>query len=257
MSTLNYVKRAVLLHLVLLIPFIAQTQVVSDKGSFFQKPEIEKLTTQMLAVNKETTVQIVVYTTPDLGDADPRQFSLNLFNEFGIGQKGVNNGILIMLSKKERSVVLMSGYGLEWILTDEVIARIIREITPFFRKQEFYNGIHAAINSIHKLLSPYSWEVKPAALSKITSSDEGKILEFRFTNKSGSTKYTYGLETDPQFSENFKILLQEGDIKFLLYYSKYMNDDIAAILNRKNVKVYARLTDWKNKKMQLLGTENE
>jgi hypothetical protein len=257
MATMNYLQKTVLFHLFLFFSIAAYSQVVDDKGNFFQKEEVEKLTGQMMEINQATTAQILVYTTPDLGDADPRQFSLNLFNELGIGQRGVNNGVLIMISKKERSVVIMSGNGVQWILSDEVCAGIIGEITPFFRKQEFYNGIHAALNSIHKLLSRYSWEVKSTGLNKISASDEGKILEFRFTNKTGKSKYAYGLETDPQFSEDFKITIQEGAASFLIYYTKYMNEEIAAILNRKNIKVYVRLTDWENKKMELFGVINE
>ena len=141
------------------------------------------------------------------------------------------------------------------MLTDDESKIVTNEMVQFFRKKEFYNGVEISLNLIDEKVSKLDWEFKETELEKVTKNDLGKILKFEYTNTSGKTSYKYAIDTDPQFSEDFKILLQSGEQKFELYYSKYMNDFIGEILTKKEIAIYARLKDWDLKKLELLGIE--
>ncbi|HKK59523.1 MAG TPA: hypothetical protein VJ937_08600, partial [Salinivirga sp.] len=81
-----------------------------------------------------------------------------------------------------------------------------------------------------------------------------KIIKFKYDNSGNKKKFKYAIETDPQFSPEFKIELNtKQNIKFELYYSKYMNDFVNSILTLGDIEVYARLTDYENKKLELVG----
>jgi hypothetical protein len=240
---------------IFLSSFIVQAQSVVDNGAFFSISERSKIETQIDQITKRTTVCILLYTIDTLNGKSTKEYGMELGYKFQLGKKGINNAIIILLSKKDGELQILNGYGLEWVLTDDESKIVTNEMVQFFRKKEFYNGVETSLNLIDEKVSKLDWEFKETELEKVTKSDLGKILKFEYTNTSGKTSYKYAIDTDPQFSEDFKILLQSGEQKFELYYSKYMNEYIGTILTKKEITIYARLKDWDLKKLELLGIE--
>lgn len=72
-----------------------------------------------------TTAQVVVTTVSDFGGLEKEEYSLGLAREWGIGQKGKDNGVLILLSKGDRQIRIEVGRGLEGALPDSKVGRII------------------------------------------------------------------------------------------------------------------------------------
>jgi hypothetical protein len=229
--------------------------VVVDDGNFFSDKQISDLESKMQEIENKTTVQTLIYTIMDLNGMAPMEYALEIGKKYKNGVKGVNNGILILLSKNDRNVVISNGYGIEWIISDYRSQIIIDQMVPFFKKQNFYGGVKSAFNTIEYEVSKIDWTINETELDNISENHIGEILKFEYTNEIGNAKYNYALETDSQFSEDFKIVLELNQKEFELYYSKNMNDMISPILNKKNIVVYARLTDWTTKRLELLGIE--
>ena len=100
-------------------------------------------------INSKSTAEVAVVTIrsfEEYGFSGVEEAAVKLFEEWGVGKKGVDNGILILAAIKERKVRIEVGYGLEGQIPDGAAGEIIRTgIVPYFKKQEFgaglYNGV--------------------------------------------------------------------------------------------------------------------
>jgi len=126
---------------------------VSDPGDIITANE-EQIINQMLwELEKKSTAQIAVVMLPSIGDEVPKSFAVDLFEEWGIGQKETDNGLLILTIMDQRRTEFEVGYGLEPILTDAVCLRIgTDEIVPFFKQGRFGSGIVSALTRINQFL---------------------------------------------------------------------------------------------------------
>lgn len=98
------------------------------------KSELESL------LSADTDNQIVVAVLNDLRGKDGREYGVNLARHWQLGQKGKDNGVLILLALKDRYASIEVGYGLESILTDSLSGRILQyEILPPIQKHNDYN----------------------------------------------------------------------------------------------------------------------
>ncbi|WP_289056012.1 TPM domain-containing protein [Carboxylicivirga marina] len=233
----------------------AQGQLIVDNGNFFSDKEISELINKMQKIENETSVQTLIYTTMDLNGKTPIEYGLELGTNYKVGIKGVNNGILILLSKNERKVQVINGYGIEWIISDNETQKIVDQMIPFFKQQNFFGGVNNALTLIENEVSKIVWSINTSGLSNLSENNLGEIIKFDYTNETGNIKYKYAIDSDSQFSNDFKVILKSNHNEFSLYYSKNMNDFISTILTKKDIVVYARLTDWKNKRLELLGIE--
>lgn len=99
--------------------------------------------------HKKTGIEIAVVTVTDMGGVSVEQFANTLFHQWGIGQKGKNNGILLLLAMKEHKIRIEVGYGLEGQLNDGFCGQVIRErMTPAFKQKQFGQGFQNALDAI-------------------------------------------------------------------------------------------------------------
>ena len=115
---------------------------VVDKAEILS-PSTESQITQMLQAHEQgTTEQVVVVTLPDLQGYAIEDYGYQLGRNWGIGQKGDDNGALLIVAQQERKIRIEVGYGLEGRLTDAASATIINQImTPAFKQGQFEQGI--------------------------------------------------------------------------------------------------------------------
>ena len=101
--------------------------------------DINRLLSKLEATNgSEIAVVTVPETTPS---ATPKEFATTLFNYWGIGKKGRDNGVLFLISKGDRRVEIETGYGVEDVLPDALVGNIINQkITPQFKQGSFDRG---------------------------------------------------------------------------------------------------------------------
>ena len=99
----------------------------------------------------KTSNEIVVVILKDLGGTDIQDAGLQIGRQWGIGSKGKNNGILMLVDYADREVRFDVGYGLEGAVPDIVAKGIIEtDIVPNFRNGDYAGGIAAAIDSFKK-----------------------------------------------------------------------------------------------------------
>lgn len=112
--------------------------------------EKENLITQISSiVDSKTGVQIAVVTLQTLGLYTIEEFSYKLLETWGVGQKGENNGILVVLSLNERKVRIEVGYGLEYLIPDSIAAQIINSYgIPYFKSSDYSQGL---LNIVYQL----------------------------------------------------------------------------------------------------------
>lgn len=109
------------------------------------------LSTFLEQFEKTDSTQIVVLTIPSLEGEVLEEFSLRVVETWKIGQKGLDNGALLLVARDDRKLRIEVGYGLEGRLTDLVSGRIIsREIVPRFREGRFDDGISAGVMAMVK-----------------------------------------------------------------------------------------------------------
>lgn len=129
-------------------PALQGQRVVDEAGivSAQAKTEISAL---LAAHEKSTGNQVVVVTLKSLRGYDISDYGFQLGRHWGIGQKGKNNGALLIVAPTERKMRIEVGYGLEGVLTDAITRDIIeRVIKPAFRQQDYDQGIRAGVTAI-------------------------------------------------------------------------------------------------------------
>ncbi len=132
-------------------------RLVNDWAHVFSFGEASALEQKLLAYNDSTSTQIVVVTVKDLQGMDKAMFATELAERWGIGQKGKDNGILILLKPKtpgsKGQVYIAVGYGLEAFIPDATTKRIIsQEMMPYFKQGQMFAGVNAAVDTIFSLL---------------------------------------------------------------------------------------------------------
>ncbi len=114
------------------------------------KQQLEILLTQVEATN---SVQVAVVTITSLGGDTIENYAVKLFEDWKIGQKGKDNGILLLVAKEDRKLRIEVGYGLEGTLTDAQSGMIIRNIiTPRFKENNYDQGIKDGVMAIASVL---------------------------------------------------------------------------------------------------------
>ncbi len=126
---------------------------VNDYANVLNNRQREDLENQLRKIENVTSVEIAIAMFDSIGYPIEDYANL-LFEKWGIGKKNKDNGILIIVSMKERLIRIEVGYGLESIITDGIAGEIIRKrIIPYFREGNYYLGLKSAINGIQERLS--------------------------------------------------------------------------------------------------------
>jgi len=110
---------------------------------------VESLTAQLAAHETKTGNQVAVLILSSLDGELLEEYSHRVATTWKLGQKGTDNGALLLVALKERKVRIEVGYGLEGALTDARSAQIIRnDIVPRFRAGDLPGGIVAGASSV-------------------------------------------------------------------------------------------------------------
>ncbi|HAN17936.1 MAG: hypothetical protein A2X13_10520 [Bacteroidetes bacterium GWC2_33_15] len=131
-------------------------RIVNDFANFLSGQEQQALENKLVQFNNETSTQVAIVILPTLNGYDPSQYAFELGEKWGIGQKGKNNGILILVKPKTATekgeVFIATGYGLEGAVPDALSKRIVEnDILPYFRQGQYYQGLDNAVNTIISL----------------------------------------------------------------------------------------------------------
>ncbi len=130
--------------------------LINDFGHLLTDEQNRVLTAKAAEFEKRTTVQLAVLTVETISPYSTIEpYATELFNQWGIGQQGKNNGLLLLVAIKERQVRIEVGRGLESTLTDAKCKEILQtQVSPFLRAGDYFralqNGMDAMINIIEQ-----------------------------------------------------------------------------------------------------------
>ncbi len=124
---------------------------VTDLASILTSEQQSLLETELQEYREKTSNEIAIVIFSDLSDEPIENVGLAIGREWGIGSKGKNNGILILVDYAGRNVRFDVGYGLEGAVPDIVAKGIIdTDIVPNFRDAKYFDGLLQAVLSIQK-----------------------------------------------------------------------------------------------------------
>jgi uncharacterized protein len=136
------------------LDFPALSGRVVDEAGILDEAARASLTQKLADLEAKTTDQLVVVTLKSLQGTTIEDFGVQLGRRWQIGQKGKNNGVLLIVAPTERKVRIEVGYGLEGTLTDAVTRLIIENaILPRFKANDFPGGIARGVDDIIQALS--------------------------------------------------------------------------------------------------------
>lgn len=124
-------------------------RLVNDYTGTLSQDQIYQLEQKLVAFDDSTSTQIAVVLIQSVGIYDISDYTVRLAEAWGVGQKGKNNGLVLLAALKDRKVSIQTGYGLEGALPDAITKRIIEnEIKPSFREGNYYAGLDKATDAI-------------------------------------------------------------------------------------------------------------
>ena len=130
-------------------PVVPLTGRVTDAAHILSPEQVSRLTVKLEQLERTTKHQLVLTTVPSLGGLDVADFTRDLANKWGIGRKGYNDGVVLLVAPNEMKVRIAVGYGLEKTLTHEVCQQIIDgSMLPRLRKGDLPGGIEAGADAL-------------------------------------------------------------------------------------------------------------
>jgi uncharacterized protein len=136
------------------LDFPALSGRIVDQAGLLSPTERQSLDDTLAAHQAQTGNQVVVVTLRSLGGLPIEDYGYQLGRHWGIGEKGKDTGVLLIVAPNERKVRIEVGYGLEGTLTDATARLIIENvIVPAFRSGQFGTGIAAGVGAILKVLA--------------------------------------------------------------------------------------------------------
>lgn len=156
--------------LLFLVAFLCSINSFSQGFKIPEKPKFEtsvydyvglllpsqksSLESKLIRYSDSTSTQIVVAIIASTEGENINYLAAQWLTKWGLGKKGVDNGVLVVLAKNDRKIAISTGYGVEHLLTDFQSKRIIeRAIIPQFKKGDFYAGLDKGAESIFKTLT--------------------------------------------------------------------------------------------------------
>jgi Beta-propeller domains of methanol dehydrogenase type len=125
-------------------------RLVNDLAGMLSGGEQQQLEAKLVQFGEQTSTQIAIVTVPTLSGYDRADYAYRLAEKWGVGQKGKNNGILILVKPKtanEKGEIFVAvGYGLEAVVPDAIAHRTIvnTEILPAFKVGDYFGGLDRA-----------------------------------------------------------------------------------------------------------------
>jgi len=157
------------------VPYL--TGRVTDNAELLSPDTRARLSRDLEVHERAHGNQVAVLTVAGIGDAGIEDYANTVFNAWGLGQKGRNNGVLLVVAPRERRMRIEVGYGLEGTLTDLLASRIIRDrLTPAFKAGDYNRGISDGVGAILAVLEQRdpgldsTPEQAPAAIARASDS---------------------------------------------------------------------------------------
>ncbi|HWC99887.1 MAG TPA: TPM domain-containing protein [Candidatus Sulfopaludibacter sp.] len=171
---------------------------VSDFAGVINADSKTRLEAYCAAVEQATGAQMALVTIDSLQGEPVEDVANTIFRAWGVGQKGKNEGILLLLAIRDHRSRLEVGYGLEPILPDGLSGSILRQMRPALRQNDYGDGLIAAAQTIGDTIAQAKGVTIPTSLQRHYQSQPsddvpwpfilGGILLLAFLTRSGGPR---------------------------------------------------------------------
>ncbi|WP_235504268.1 YgcG family protein [Stenotrophomonas sp. Leaf70] len=149
---------------------------VVDTTGTLDAAQRQALVQQALALQQRKGSQLQVLIVPSTQPEDIAQYTTRVFDQWSIGRKGVDDGVLLVVARNDRRVRIEPGYGLEGAIPDAIANRVIQEyLVPRFRDNDYAGGITEATAALVKLVDG---EELPAPVASNRAPGDGDATFF-------------------------------------------------------------------------------
>lgn len=152
---------------------------ITDVTNTLSAEQAQALESKLAAFEAKKGSQIAVLIVPTTQPEDIAEFAIKVVDLWGIGRKGIDDGLILIIAKNDRKIRVEVNYGLEGVIPDAIAKRIGTEtIAPYFKNNDYYGGINAGVDQIIGLIEG---EQLPAPKQTNTSQqDEGGFIFLLF-----------------------------------------------------------------------------
>ena len=124
-------------------------KLVNDFTGTLTADQQQALENKLKLFDDSTSTNIAVVIVKTTGGTDIADYAIELGRKWGVGQKGTNNGVVLLIALDDRKLNISPGYGLEGALPDITCKQIIEDvIKPNFKGQDYYRGIEEGTDAI-------------------------------------------------------------------------------------------------------------
>lgn len=136
------------------IPTVEDGVYVYDDGNIIDDDVETTINNMLVELEEKTEVEFAVITVEDLRGLEIEEYANNLFNTLGIGKKGEDNGLLLLISQPDERVRLEIGRGLEGFLNDAKCGRILDDyFVPYRENDEYTKGTELTVEATLNVLA--------------------------------------------------------------------------------------------------------
>jgi uncharacterized protein len=258
-------------------PKTTHNEWVSDLAEVINETTERQLNSIIDQLEQKTTAEIAVVTIQRSEGHSPKKFATELFNRWGIGKAGKDNGVLVLLVMDARRIEVETGYGIEGTLTDGKVGEILDHyVIPKFKKRDFGGGLLAGVqqtaNTIagKKLVYPEAKEPRPGTaeekrgdFQRVLGDKKNPfytgikfllLLALLLVLLTGFVIYFYYVRFCPQCRKKMRRLSEEQDDAYLaadqkfeedidsINYRVWRCDDCQIITVSKNIRMFSDYT---------------
>jgi uncharacterized protein len=202
---------------------------VTDKANLLSISDRDHLANLLEQCEQETSHQIGVLVIPTLSGEDIESFSLRVAKAWGLGRKGLDNGILVTLAVNDGKIRIELGLGMQKYITNEMAGSIITDaMVPAFRKGDYSGGLQAGLELLMKQArqfvvtpdrqTPNNIVTNPQELidqiiSASIEGDENKVEEIKKNIESNSSPIRGDRKVARKLNDDAIAKLKENDFQ--------------------------------------------
>lgn len=126
-----------------------RTKYVCNPSGILSQAATDSIDAMLYQLEEKTGIETVVAALPSIGEVDPFDFCHELLNSWGVGKKGKDNGLVVLLVVDQRAIQFYTGYGLEGDLPDAICKRIqVKDMIPYLKDNKWDEGMVAGMTKV-------------------------------------------------------------------------------------------------------------
>lgn len=212
-------------------PKTAGNEWVSDMAGVIDHASESAINSLLNQLEQQTGVEIAVVTIHQSDGRTPKEFATELLNRWGIGKKGKDNGVLVLMVTEARRIEVETGYALEGVLSDGKVGAILdAEVIPRFRNGDIGGGLLAGVRAMAEAISrepgaapadeasdrrSFSFHINIPVIPLLLILAGGLLLYYN---------YRAGIRNCPQCGKRMRRLSEEQDDAYLSFDQKFEED---------------------------------